>query len=124
MDSKKLGMKFLDYYGARGETHTVLWAFVCFFAIWAMLYFGEGTLNGWPILSAVAAMSAVILAAVLIVPLIAIQPLVLLSVFLEARWRIDHARPYVRPPPPPPPYAAPVPPPPKPPASRNPAEAG
>lgn len=105
MDGKRLGMQFSEFYVQRSDVHNFAWIVAGFFAIWAMLYFGAGTLQGSPILSALAAFALTVFSCVFIIPLLAIQPLVLLSVYLEALWRIRHDRPYV--PPPPIPYSPP-----------------
>jgi hypothetical protein len=99
MDTRRLGMSFGKFYAERDWTHTCLWIVAGFFAAWAMLYFGTGTLHGAPILSAFAAFAITVFSCLLMIPVLAIQPLVLLTVYLEARWRIRNNRPYIAPPP-------------------------
>jgi hypothetical protein len=99
MDTQRLGMTFGEFYVQRSDVHNFTWIVAGFLVAWAMLYFGAGTLHGAPILSAVVAFALTVFSCLFIIPLLAIQPLVLLTIYVEARWRIRHDRPYVAPPP-------------------------
>lgn len=107
MDTDHLGMKLGDFYVQRADTHTFLWLVAGFLALWATIHSGPEPLRGHFLLSGLLAFAAVVLSCLTFIPLLAVQPLVFLTVYLEARWRIRHDRPYTAPPPlpysPPPP---------------------
>jgi hypothetical protein len=99
MDAERLGMKLDEFYVQRIDTHTFLWLVAGFLVLWAAIYGGTEPLRGQFLLSGLLAFSAVVLSCLTFIPLLAIQPLVWLTVYLEARWRIRHNRPYVATPP-------------------------
>jgi|694.fasta_scaffold30207_5 hypothetical protein len=99
MNTDRLGMKLGEFYVQRVDAHTILWLVAGFLALWVAIHAGAEPLRGQFLLSGLLAFSVVVLSCLTFIPLLAVQPLVWLTVYLEARWRIRHNRPYTAPPP-------------------------
>jgi hypothetical protein len=99
MNTDRLGMKLGEFYVQRVDAHTILWLVAGFLALWAAIHGETDLLRGQFLLSGLLAFSVVVLSCLTFIPLLAVQPLVWLTVYLEARWRIRHNRPYTAPPP-------------------------
>lgn len=106
MDRSALGMGFGEFWSERVDTHAWAWAWVGFVGIWIALYANiDGFTTGIRLFAsffgAIVAFVIYGLSCVALIPLLPLLLLSWLSVWLEARWRVRHRQPYVRPPAPP-----------------------
>ncbi len=91
-----------EFWNERFDTHVWCWAWLGFISIWIRFYFGDGPQTGSLVFSGLTAFTLMVaygFMCLVIVPLLPLVLLALLSICLEARWRIRNNQPYVKPPP-------------------------
>jgi len=100
---ERLGMGFWDFAGERLERHVTAWAIFAFSITWARFFVTFNTGSFWTDLVSgflVTALIALVygVACLLILPLLPLLLLALVSIALEAWWRVRHDQPYALPP--------------------------